>query len=69
MITCSNCATEAKYNYSISDSITLYYCSSHLPNFLSKLKNSGQLNIPSPVVVEPPKTTKSSKKTTESTTV
>lgn len=63
MIKCANCVDDALYTYKISDELSINYCNSHLPNFLTSRKASGQLNLVVPAIVEESKTSK--KKTTD----
>jgi hypothetical protein len=66
MATCSNCSTDAKYRYTISPGLSVDYCATHLPKFLTAQKAAGLLNIPveQPVEETPTKTTKTSSKKT-----
>jgi hypothetical protein len=64
MIKCANCVDDALYTYKISEELSINYCNSHLPNFLTSRKASGQINLVVPAIVEEePKVSK--KKTTE----
>jgi hypothetical protein len=64
MIKCANCVDDALYTYKISEELSINYCNSHLPNFLTSRKASGQINLVVPAIVEEePKDSK--KKTTE----
>lgn len=64
MIKCANCAADADYTYKLSEELSINYCNSHLPNFLSSRKASGQLALVVPAIVEE-SPTGSKKKTTE----
>lgn len=46
---CANCAEEALYEYKITKKLTVLYCGTHVPNFLTDLKKSGALAINSSV--------------------
>lgn len=45
MILCANCTVEAKYQYSLAPSSSVYYCASHLPKFLKLRAAAGELEI------------------------
>jgi hypothetical protein len=71
MIKCANCVDEALYTYKISEELSINYCNSHLPNFLTSRKASGQLNLVVPAIVEDvvEEAAKSSKKKTTDSVV
>ena len=52
MIKCANCVDDALYTYKISEELSINYCNSHLPNFLTSRKASGQINLVVPAIVE-----------------
>ena len=63
MATCANCGGNAIYAYKINDSLSIDYCSAHLPKFLNAQKAAGLLK---PAVAEPvPAPSKASKKKAE----
>lgn len=63
MAKCANCENNALYAYKINDSLSIDYCSAHLPKFLNAQKAAGLLK---PVVAEPaPAPAKASKKKAE----
>jgi hypothetical protein len=68
MITCSNCATEARYQYRTSETNLIYYCFTHLPKFLQPQRHSGALDIPAPIVEPTPAPAPAKKSTRAKTT-
>ena len=56
MSICANCNAQALYTYQVNSDILIQYCSDHLPHFLLKKRDAGQLPLISdtPVVEEAP---------------
>ena len=59
MATCANCSADRKYEYKVTQAMSINYCEKHLPRFLQSFKKAGLLTpTPVEVAVETPKTSK-----------
>lgn len=42
---CVNCSSEALYEYRLTETVSQFYCGSHLPRFLEPRRKAGSLAI------------------------